>query len=193
LLSVWTVGVFLGTGLLVHYQMSAAATPGAAPDQWPAAAKISRDKDRVTLVMSVHPQCPCSMASMHELGALLGRTRGQVKAYVLFVAPKNAPRDWVEAGLWRAAHAIANLNVEVDSDGVSSNALGATTSGQVVVYSTAGQRLFSGGITDGRGHEGDNPGADAVLAILLQQKPMTEHTPVYGCALGGQCAVGKKQ
>ena len=59
----------------------------------------------------------------------------------------------------------------MDKEGSDAAALGATTSGQVMVYAVGGKLLFGGGITDGRGHEGDNAGSEAVLALLREEKP----------------------
>jgi hypothetical protein len=52
------------------------------------------------------------------------------------------------------------------------------------VYDTTGILEFHGGITDGRGHEGDNDGMLAVLAIGRDEKSPVSKTPVYGCSLG---------
>ena len=62
---------------------------------------------------------------------------------------------------------------------------------QVVLFDAQGRVLFTGGITDGRGHEGDNPGLDAALAALGEPNassavagpPAMRATPVYGCPL----------
>jgi len=43
--------------------------------------------------------------------------------------------------------------------------------------------LFKGGITSGRGHAGDNAGADAIALLLAAQDPGVRQTPVYGCSL----------
>ena len=49
--------------------------------------------------------------------------------------------------------------------------MGATTSGHVLLYDAGGVLRFAGGITDGRGHEGDNAGLDAALALLRGHVP----------------------
>jgi hypothetical protein len=72
----------------------------------------------------------------------------------------------------------------VDKDGKNAVAFGASTSGDVRVYDTSGALRFSGGITDGRGHEGDNTGLDSVLDLVRVGKSPVSATPVYGCSLG---------
>jgi hypothetical protein len=144
--------------------------------------------------MSLHPRCPCSRASVHELEALMASAGNRMAARVLFVQPRNAPANWTDGELWESARKIPGVSVAVDADGADSLAFGATTSGQVALFDSRGRLLFSGGITDGRGHEGENAGEDAILALVRGERPRTSVTPVYGCPLNGpqaSCQVGK--
>ena len=47
-----------------------------------------------------------------------------------------------------------------------------------------GRRLFSGGITPSRAHEGDSFGRRRILAILHGEKADRDTSPVFGCGLG---------
>jgi hypothetical protein len=76
------------------------------------------------------------------------------------------------------------VQVMSDEQGKWSARLGAMTSGQTYAFDAAGRLLFSGGITDSRGHAGDNAGTAAIEAILSGQKPVQVQTRVYGCSLG---------
>src|SRR4029077_7831910 len=106
-----------------------------------------------------------------------------------FVRPSSAPSDWLNTDLWNEASAIPGVNVMEDANGADSMALGATTSGAVALYDAGGTLRFTGGITDGRGHEGDNEGLDAVLSVLRDETSRaataTMSTPVFGCPLRG--------
>jgi hypothetical protein len=53
----------------------------------------------------------------------------------------------------------------------------------VVLYSPNGELLFSGGITGSRGHAGQNPGEDAVIALVNGRSLPLTHAHVYGCDL----------
>ena len=46
--------------------------------------------------------------------------------------------------------------------------------------------MFHGGITTLRGHEGDNDGAAAIVALLTTGKSTVIRTPVFGCSID-QC------
>jgi hypothetical protein len=45
--------------------------------------------------------------------------------------------------------------------------------------------MFAGGITESRGHSGDNAGRSAITAMVLGETlpKAAGHTPVYGCPL----------
>lgn len=187
MIAAWGVAVVSGMIGLDRYQMTPAVM-AAAPAQWPVGAGISRNISRPTLIMMLHPQCPCSRASLHELALLMARSAGRLDALILFVQPVNAPADWLDGDLWRQAKTIPNVSISIDKGGREAVAFGASTSGQVMVYDAAGIIRFSGGITDGRGHEGDNPGMQAILDLLRTGKSLVATTPVYGCSLG-VCAI----
>jgi hypothetical protein len=187
----WAIAVVLGMCWLVQYQMTPGALAAEAPTRWPAAISFPRDPNRSTLVMTLHPECPCSRASLSELSQILSRSEGRVDAHVLFVHPANAPANWTNSDLWRQAKAIPNVTVSLDENGRDMNVFGATTSGQVMFYDAAGTLRFSGGITDGRGHEGDNPGMLAILSLVREGKSQLSSTPVFGCSLGVSDAKSK--
>jgi hypothetical protein len=181
----WAVGVLAGAFGLTRY----AGTPGKqtadAPAYWPDRVALRRDPHRMTLVMVVHPHCPCSRASLHELNEVMAHTQGRIAARVVFVQPAGASDDWVHSDLWQQAIDIANVTVSVDRDGVIAHELNAATSGQVVLYDADGKLLFAGGLTPARGHEGGNAGVDAVLSVAKSDSTAGFATPVYGCSLFG--------
>ncbi len=71
--------------------------------------------------------------------------------------------------------------------GQEAKLFGAKTSGDVLLFGANGKLIFAGGITASRGHEGDNPGADAMLKALGESRrnkvTTTTATPVFGCSL----------
>jgi len=177
------VAVAAGTVLMFWYQMTPSSPGTEVAAQWPRNAFVSRDATRPTLIMTLHPHCPCSRASVAELSVLMARANGHLAARVLVVDPKGAPRDWIHGDLWNAAAAIPDATLSVDAGGADAAAFGATISGTVILYGVDGKMLFSGGITDGRGHEGDNPGLLAILSLINDSGAGTHVAPVYGCPL----------
>jgi len=189
----WLLAAAGGMAFIVNYE-GRAGHAGETPQQWPAQKLVARDSSRDTLVMFVHPQCPCTDASMEELNQILARAGKSVAAHVVFFRPANFPADWTHAGLWKTASAIPGLAVHEDIDGVTAKIFGAETSGFVALYDARGQLLFHGGITSGRGHAGDNTGESAVVALLSGHDSFVKQTPVYGCSLNSEsCAIPPAQ
>ena len=170
--------------VLFHYENTPGRV-GALSQAWPAA-QIERATDRPTLVMLAHPHCPCTAASVGELAQIMARLQGKVAAYVLFVKPKEAGRDWEDTNLRRSAEAIPGVKVVFDPDGVEARRFGAETSGHTLLFGADGRLLFSGGITASRGHAGDNAGESAIVALVNNQTPARTQTLVFGCSLANR-------
>jgi hypothetical protein len=178
----WVLGVGRGFAVLTGHEHR----PGLAADapaQWPAGSRLERGAGRATLVMLVHPGCPCSRASIEELDRLMVSAGDLMTAYVLVLKPDGFADGWERTDLWRNAAAIPGVRVERDDGGDEAHLFGAATSGQVVVYDAAGTLMFSGGITGSRGHVGDNAGRHAIAALLSDHVSTRSESPVFGCSL----------
>ena len=154
-----------------------------APAEWPSDSRIRPAPEVPTLLMMVHPHCPCSRASIGELALLMAKVQGRVKANVLFVRPKGFAEDWEKTSLWSSAAIIPGVSVLADNEGVEASRFRSQTSGQVMLYGADGQLLFSGGITAARGHSGDNAGRSAIVTLLTNDGLTIKQTPVFGCPL----------
>lgn len=179
---VWLVLVLAGMFVLLRYSQTAGPA-GAPPAQWPVNSEVPHAADLPSLVMFLHPHCPCSNASISELEQLMTHCHGQVSAQVLFVQPAGMTEAWAHTGSWHAAAAIPGVSVRCDRDGIEARRFQALTSGQTLLYDSAGALMFHGGITLSRGHAGDNPGRDAVEALVRHELFNPVQTPVFGCAL----------
>jgi len=182
----WLLIIGIGGAVMSSYQDTPGNVAGT-PKRWPSEALISLAQNRMTLVMFAHPKCPCTRASVEELNRLLARSSGQIETHVFFLKPKESPEDWTQTDLWRTTAAIPGVNVHEDFGGAQGRCFGAETSGYVALYDTSGKLLFKGGITAGRGHGGDNPGASAIISLSNGLTTALKQTPVYGCSLIGSC------
>jgi len=178
----WIAAVCLGMGWLWSYNQAAGA-PGHPPEMWPKEASVSPDARKFTLVILAHPKCPCTRATVEELSKLMTNCQGRINAYVLFAIPQSAPADWYKTDLWNSAAMIPGVTTIVDRDGTNASMFGAYTSGQVVLYDRDGELRFRGGITQSRGHVGDNAGRSAIEAIVNTGAMQIDHTVVFGCPL----------
>lgn len=186
----WVAAVAFGMKVLLDYQVRP-GTAAQAPAAWPAASALPHTAGTPTLVLMAHPRCPCTRATLGELERVVADTHGVLDVDVLFVIPRGFAAAWAHADLWRRAAAIPGVRLIEDPEGREARRFGAFTSGQALLYDAAGQLTFAGGITPGRGHEGDNAGRDAIVAsverrgtpVAPRSNTQPYETPVYGCAL----------
>ncbi len=179
---VWLLFVLAGTIYLQNYSTQ----PGrslASPTRWPTQTSLKRLDNTPTLVMFVHPKCACSSASVGELNAILAHFTGNLKSYVVFVKPLDTPNDWERDSLWKEAKALPGVEVILDQGGREAERFRVATSGVVLLYDADQQLKFSGGITESRGHSGDNEGKSAVISILNTGKATLASTSIFGCSL----------
>ena len=182
--TVWAVACVGGLAGLAGYQSSPG--PAAPRRDWPAETSLrlaaSATDAPDTLLLVLHPRCPCSRATVDNLAVLLAHCPpGRVATTVLMVRPAGVAPGWERTGLWSAAAAIPGVTVLTDDGGVEAARFGAVTSGQALLFSPAGRLLFRGGITPGRGHAGDSGGMDAIAALARGEPAAVVDTPVFGC------------
>src|SRR5687767_12179112 len=152
LLVLWFALASTGTVAMLAYSGEQGAI-AAVPTDWPSDSKLSRVECRAALVMSVHPQCPCSRASLAELARAIVAADAGSTVYVLLVRPDGTPDDWSNTPTADAARQIPNVRVVEDAKAIESKRFGAETSGHAVLFDRDARRVFSGGITSARGHE----------------------------------------
>ena len=183
--ALWLGCVATGLCALQHYS----AVAGAAAPTRNATKFFSahRQPDRPLLVMAVHPKCPCTRASLAELGDLLARSRGSCDALLLQYHPEASSPGWNEDVMPRQLGGVT-VRTLLDRGGRIGSALGAVTSGHVVLVDARGIERFGGGITLSRGHRGRAPAQDTILQILAGENVAAVTSPVFGCALSPECS-----
>jgi hypothetical protein len=184
---IWFAGVVAGLAGMATYS-NRPGQAAHAPERWPSASRLSRDSARPTIVMLAHPQCDCTRASLMELAKVMARAPGQATALVVFMMPAGVDDSWQDTSLWHLASRIPGVTVIRDEHGAEAARFGVATSGQTLMYDAGGRLVFSGGTTAARGHEGDNTGVTALLALLGGRAPAASTTPVFGCELFGGAA-----
>jgi len=150
---------------------------------FPSHSAIPLALDKPTLLLFLHPYCPCSRSSLHELDELLAETQNKVSPIIVFVIPPDIEPGWKQSDLWKSAMAMHGIRVLCDQGGVEAQRFGVKGSGHTLLYASSGKLLFSGGITPSRGHEGDNSGRSAIISFVLDGHALVSQTPVFGCSL----------
>jgi hypothetical protein len=182
LVVIWCACAGVGLWAMLRYELTPAAT-ATVTQQWPSETTLVHDSTRPTLILFLHPQCPCSRATLRELSLLEADCGARFAAQIVFVRPEEAGESWETTDLFRLAEQIPSAVVSSDVGGALASRFGATTSGQALLFSPHGRLMFQGGITPSRGHEGDNAGRTALTALINTGQATCTQTAVFGCSL----------
>jgi hypothetical protein len=169
--AVWALAIGGSLATSMRYE----STPGAAEKPGRAAGKVYE------IVMVVHPDCPCTGASVSALRKLLGSASVPVKAHLRVVAFAKPDHP---VGEEKYARALPNADAAWISPEEAKAKYGALTSGHVAAFFN-GNPVFSGGLTSGRGVESLSE-SQLRLRDFLSGKPINAVRPVFGCALNGE-------
>jgi hypothetical protein len=143
---------------------------------------VRLDGRRPTLLIFLHPRCPCSRASLDELAIILDRCGDRVSAHAVVFRPRPDRGDWLPSPVDAALAEIPGLVVHPDR-GDEARIFGVATSGHVLLFDTRGDLIFSGGITPGRGERWDSAGRAALLGRIMGERGEGPEPPVFGCSL----------
>lgn len=186
LVAAWAVA--LGVGVVLVWQ--AKLRPGALGRDvatWPADTTLPRNSGAPQVIMFAHPRCPCTLASLDELERAMAQSGSEVAPVIVFNVAAGTPETWAHGASWTRAMRIPRARVVIDRDGREAERFGAATSGHVFVFGGDGERVFSGGVTPARGHVGEGPGREGLIAALTDERVAAAHaTPVFGCPMRDQ-------
>lgn len=183
LLAVWISAVAGGLWALSRYSSQPGNT-GKIAAAWPPGSRIQPETGhRPTLILFLHPKCPCSRASVGELDRLMARIEGKARVIAVFVQPRGWSEADVKAALWQQAAAIPGVETFLDPDGEEAKRFGGLTSGHLFAFDAGGTLGYSGGITASRGHMGDNAGLRAAVHFVQTGATPLKQARVFGCSL----------
>src|SRR5262249_16785821 len=111
----WVVAVGFGLTWLTRYE-TASGREAQPPKTWPAESCGPHMAGQPTLLMFVHPRCPCSRASLEELGALVDECSQRAQTCVVLYRPAGSPSGWEKTGLWKQASSLPGVRVFCDAD-----------------------------------------------------------------------------
>jgi hypothetical protein len=180
--AVW-ISVIAGGFLVLAREEFTPVEPTTQSAFFPAHSAIQFSRDKPTLVLFIHPQCPCTQATFDELDRIRAETQDKIAVNLVFTIPDGVPAGWEKGDLWNSAAKMAGVRVVRDRGGEEAHRFNVTGSGHALLYDTSGKLIFSGGITASRGHEGDNAGHAAIVSLVLDGYSLVSRTPVFGCSL----------
>ncbi len=178
----WCVSLATGFAVFASYKSASSDQGEASPLRFPSDASFVRNAEKPTLLMFIHPGCACSRASLAELARVLLQV-GPVPQTFVVIQADGPPEALVETDITRKARGLAGVSVVVDAFGHEAQRFAATTSGHTLLYAEQGELLFSGGLTNTRGHEGPSFGQEHLLSVLRDHDRSQKHTEIFGCSL----------
>ena len=111
------LAVVIGGAILLNLHATTPGQQGEAPARWPVASRLARSTSGATLLVFVHPYCPCSRTTLGELAAIMAACRGRVTAQVLFVAARGRESDLgSRTNCGRPPQAIPGVHAVVDTE-----------------------------------------------------------------------------
>ena len=153
------------------------------PSAFPNEVEHSDRTGKPTILVFLHPHCPCSQATLDQLKNFLPTKKQEVEFRLIVVVPPEAESGWENGPLMRNINRFPGQSFEIDRGGKEANRFAAATSGQVMYYRVDRTLAFSGGITPSRGHTGESQGLQAILNLLGHENTPYMQTPVFGCPL----------
>lgn len=178
---IWGLVVGAGLSSLAIYTASPGG-PGDPALRWPSGTGLRTSPGRATAILFVRPECPCSRASLAEFASALARCEHPPTAFVVVPGPGPSPGgdDWIGDRVAR----MPGVKRRPDPSGAEAARFGVVTSGHALVFDASGVLAFSGGITSGRGHEGKNAGALALVDRADGRASGLASAPIFGCLIG---------
>lgn len=186
--AVWIGAAILGWASLFQHTYQPATTAADPVTQWPDAS-LPASSDRYQIVIFAHPCCPCTRATLNKFDESLTRLPSNTSIQVIFTTVGLIPSAVAESPTVAFARQLKGVDVQFDETGDIARRFHATVSGEVFAFDRQGRRLFHGGVTAGRGHQGDSVGQQQLERLVCGESREAYSAPVFGCtlAIGGDC------
>ncbi len=179
--AVWAALIGIGFVWLTDYS-SRPGKPANVSAKLPTGIFAESSKNLPKLVLFIHPKCPCSRATLGELARIAANEQDKIEIKIFFYKPEKESPEWIQTDLWETARNTAGVEIaSMNEEEIEK--FGVITSGQVMLYDSKNEIVFSGGITLGRGHEGKSEGRIAIENYVETGKIYVSETPVFGCLL----------
>ena len=165
-LAAWGVLIAAGFVVLEVYAAAPGARGRSLPD-WPQDCMIPIDGRHPTLLIFLHPLCPCSSASVDELTEIVGRCGDRVKLHAVLLHTISLEKEGASV-VERSLVDVPGMTIWPDEKGALARGFGVLTSVALLPHTIPQAILtFSGGITASRiTIENENFGKIGALAAI---------------------------
>lgn len=175
----WCAACVAGVAAMMLWELRAGAAGGITG---PPPAALGLTAGRRHLVLAIHPSCPCTRSTLANLRSALTAAPG-IEVVVLRSGPDAGDR--VASDIARGVASLHPVRIVDDPDGSLAAAIGATSSGTIIVYDAMGIPKWSGGVTASRGMSGDCRTLRSLEDVLRDPSDQVASStaPVFGCPL----------
>lgn len=156
---------------------------GIPPELLSAGLPVKQQENHFQLLMFVHPRCACTRSSLRELERLLAQCPDRVTCTFFCYLPESESTEWARTNIMAQADSLPDSHVIPDAGGRWAREFDIKTSGHVLLYDPEGTLKFNGGITVGRGHEGESRGRTFIASVIRDQDQSHQQYPVFGCPI----------
>lgn len=183
MLALWAAAVGTGSWFMLGHEFEVTASTKSVPNLPPELGRMVPESKPLTIVIAIHPECPCTGASIEQLDRLMTRNPESIQAVALLWAEESNPTHSPAGDYQRRLSALPNVTIVADPGGEKAKSFGAVVSGSVAAYDANGNLRFQGGLTASRGHAGSSAGMD-ILEAIARGQPTGDfaETPAFGCA-----------
>jgi len=152
---------------------------------WPVESKLPRHTELPTLVVFIHPECPCSRATLDHLRPLAEKADTSI-VLVTMTPPSGESTSPRGVGCHQQIESLAKAPHVIridDVGGDEAKRFDVSTSGTCFLFTPDSRSVFQGGVTSGRGHRGANAGLRMMTDRIGDQSHSAAAHPVFGCSL----------
>lgn len=187
----------IGTGFFIKSKIDFSFTPGKSSQfksDFPMQSTLSVIPSKYNLYVFIHPKCGCSVATLDNLKSLAHKQSylsDLMQIHVILYDPSESPKDWLDSQTVKDIQSWASqypVIVKHDKSLQEFKLFDAQTSGQSFLFDQNRRLVFSGGLTEERGHAGPSSSVNYILSVLSNKQSSTNQrlpaaftTDTFGC------------
>jgi hypothetical protein len=145
--------------------------------------KSVSSSEKYRVIVFAHPFCPCTRATLNKLDESLTRFPAGVSIRVIFSTFGLPVSAVSSSAIVAQARRLKGVEVESDNSGTKASEFNAKVSGEVFAFNRQGSCVFHGGLTSGRGHQGESIGQRELELRVCENVNEPYIGPVFGCTL----------
>src|SRR5690606_17883819 len=110
---IWCVAATAVWCWATSYEFTVDSNSPPTATHWPADSTLELAGDRASLLLFLHPRCPCSRATVHELTRVIDQLPDADRPQLTVIAtlPSDAPPDWRETDTVRKVLKLPHSSV----------------------------------------------------------------------------------